>query len=308
LFSLSICPERPDETYLGPKQVGQQYIRICRNRNRQELSLMGGKLRFPDKAPRALNTQITMQTDRERLHNSFETAKLAPLCPEQVDLGARRSISDSVLSRSRSNWNSSNTVCAFVNRSGASTVKKMIATINERCEQQCGGNMNVQVPVEECILLAQWAVDSYYKIVIAGRQGIPALVRAMKSFPMHQGLQECCCLALGNLCSGETNLLAVESAGGLHMIIFAMKNHPRSVAVQSAACDALRNMSALFLTASSYGGDVAQQSLSPSPPLSASSSQQLQPQLVEVLSHAKSMILHPTHLRIADSLLQSLMC
>jgi hypothetical protein len=50
-----------------------------------------------------------------------------------------------------------------------------------------------------------------YGIVITGKQGIPANGRAMQTFPNHHGLQECCCLALGNLCNGnDGSLIAVK--------------------------------------------------------------------------------------------------
>lgn len=224
------------------------------------------------------------------LHNSFQGFPPV-MSPGVADMSSRRCISDSFLSLGRTvNTNRTSTVNMVVNRSGGATVKRMIETVMERClEQESNPGVEVAPPDEECCVLAQCAADSYYKVVIAGRQGIPAIVRAMRVFPYHRGLQECCCLALGNLCSGGgANVLAIGTAGGVAHVIVAMRNHPQSVAVQSAACDALRNMSGLILTAS-----VNQDS-------------NVMLQLVEVLTHAKEMYLLPSHRSIADNLLKAI--
>jgi Armadillo/beta-catenin-like repeat len=228
---------------------------------------------------------------------------------------ARRSISDTVVTRysaspSTHYYDNKNTTFMMINRSGGSTVKKIIPTILERCDAvqsqsnhlyNCAESttatpmdttedsgalkQTVEPPEEECYLLAQWAVDSYYKVVIAGNGGIFALIRAMQAFPSCQGLQECCCTALGNLCaSSECNQKAVDTAGGIRQIVAAMKLHSQSVAVQSAACEALRNMS------SSVQKQVEE-------------STTVTCELIDVLQHAKEMYLHPNHRRTAEQLL-----
>jgi hypothetical protein len=221
-------------------------------------------------------------------HQSFT----APLTPGAADLNERRSISDSVLSRGLvTNYDNKNTFFMMVNRSGGGCVRQIIAEIERRCDEQLASpeGHQVQPPESECCILAQWGSDSYYSIVITGRQGIPALVRAMEVFPNHRGLQECCCLALGNLCNGNYgSLMAVENAGGVSQIINAMRNHPQSVAVQSAACDALRNTSGLILAHAQSGSPT------------------VVPELIEVLSHCKDMYLRPTHKNVVETLLNYL--
>jgi hypothetical protein len=148
----------------------------------------------------------------------------------------------------------------------------------------------VQPPESECCVLAQWGSDSYYSIVIAGKQGIQAIVRAMQTFPNYHGLQESCCLALGNISNGNNaSLVAVGNAGGVKQIVDAMKNHPQSVAVQSAALDALRNTSSLIVSYVQAGTST------------------IVPELIAVLSHCREMYLRPDHKKIADVLLQYLM-
>jgi hypothetical protein len=221
-------------------------------------------------------------------HQSFT----APLTPGAADLSARRSISDSVLSGGLvTSYNQKNTFSMMVSRSGGGAVRQIIADIERRCDEQMSSpaDHQVQPPESECCILAQWGSDSYYSIVIAGKQGIPAIVRAMRTFPNHHGIQECCCLALGNLCNGSYgSLIAVENAGGIRQIVDAMRNHPQSVAVQSAACDALRNTSGLIMAHAQTG------------------SSPLVQELIVVLSHCKEMYLRPVHKNIAEVLLQSL--
>jgi hypothetical protein len=221
-------------------------------------------------------------------HQSFATS---PLTPGAADLNVRRSISDSVLSGGLvTNYNNKNTFFMMVSRSGGGAVRQIIADIERRCDEQMSSpDSQVQPPESECCILAQWGSDSYYSIVIAGKQGIPAIVRAMQTFPNHHGLQECCCLALGNLCNGnDGSLIAVEKAGGVRQIVDAMRNHPQSVAVQSAACDALRNTSGLILAHAKTGTST------------------IVPELIVVLSRCKEMYLRPAHKNIAEVLLQSL--
>lgn len=229
---------------------------------------------------------------------SFATPRrwsMAEMTPGAAVSNVRRSISDSVIGVRAggpvTNYNNKNTFSMMVSRSGAGTVKQIIADINQRCDEQISSLVDhqVQPPESECCILAQWGSDSYYSIVITGKQGIPALVRAMQTFSNDPGIQECCCLALGNLCNGSyCSLVAVENAGGVRQIVDAMRNHPQSVAVQSAACDALRNTSSLILAH-------AQTGVSP-----------IVPDLIAALSHCKEMYLRPVHNDTAEVLLQSL--
>jgi len=270
------------------------------------------------------------------LHNSFRAMQSASAAAPGFDdmtrtVAQQRSISDSVLSRGRTyNFGSVNTVNMMVNRSGGSAVKKMIETIQLRCmeketkdsvtqEDQMDTETNhltdVEAPEEECAVLAQCAVDSYYKVVIAGRGGIPAIVRAMACFPFHRGLVECCCLALSNLCGGSgNNVHLIDSAGGVTQVIAAMRNHPQSVAIQSAACDALRNMSDLILQQAAISATPTAPPEDSSMRLEDIDNNLADPvalndqvdQLVSVLSHAKDMYLLPSHRSTASALLEAI--
>jgi hypothetical protein len=223
------------------------------------------------------------------LHSSFNEDVVSALSTSVADMRARRSISDSVLCRSTSTqYNNQNTVFMMVSRSGGSTVKVLLAALRTSCDANDRGEDPVVPPEKECCILAQWAEDTYYSIVIAGNNGIPLIVRTMASFSSHRGLQECCCLALGNLCSaGGGNLKAVEEAGAIPKIILAMKTHSQSIAVQSAACDALRNMFGLVMMQTQQNpGDST-----------------LADDLISTLSHAKDMHLLPKHRTLASDLL-----
>jgi hypothetical protein len=220
------------------------------------------------------------------LHMSFPVNTLQP---GPADIDARRSISDSVLSRGQvMNYNNKNTMYLMITRSGGSTVKQIVERIIEQCDA-AENETSCSPPEAECCVLAQWAVDAYYRVVIAGKGGIPAIVRAMTVFASSRGLQEAGCLALGNLCMQRGgNLVALEKAGGISCIVSAMRNHSTSVAVQSAACDALRNMSHLILA----------QATSPSSSCC--------PELVTILANAKEMYLLPSHKLIAENLMSAI--
>jgi hypothetical protein len=121
--------------------------------------------------------------------------------------------------------------------------------------------------------------------VIAKNGGIRTIVQTMKAFPTSHVLQECCCLLLSYLCLDDAGaLMALDSEGGVAQIILAMKNHSRSVAVQSAACDDLHNMCGPVL-ANAIRDSTA-----------------LLPDLVDALSHARKMSLHPKHKSTASNL------
>jgi hypothetical protein len=225
--------------------------------------------------------------------NPSPNASFPLMSKSAADLNVRRNISDSVLSGGPvtniyHDGQNKNTSFMMVSRSGGGAVREIIADIKRRCDEQVAspGNSQVQPPESECCVLAQWGSDSYYSIVIAGKQGISAIVRAMQTFPNYPGLQESCCLALGNISKGNHgSLIAVGNAGGVKHIVDAMRNHPQSVAVQSAALDALRNTSGLIAQAGTTTSV---------------------PELIAVLSHCREMHLRPDHKKIADVLLQYL--
>ena len=170
-------------------------------------------------------------------------------------------------------------------RSGGSTIKEIIRTINDRCDQVHAG-VTVDPPRDEITILAHFAPDAFYRVVISGKQGLQAITRAMVAFPNCRELQECGCLALGNLCTQNNNLVIADQAGAVQTTISAMRLHPASVAVQSAACEALRNMSGLVLAYAKC----------PTSPIAK--------ELVTVLSQTSQMYLLPTHRQIADTLLK----
>jgi hypothetical protein len=184
-------------------------------------------------------------------------------------------------------YDNKNTTFLMINRSGGATVKAMIPAILARCHEAAEQRSDVTAPEEECYLLAHWAVDAFYKVVIASNGGIAALLRAMHCFPNQAGLQECCCKALANLCAqSTTNQGTFEQCHGVRHVIAAMQCHASSVAVQSAACEAL----------ASLAPDLLWRSVSDSLDVTCD--------LLQVLQHAKDMYLHPTHRSTAERLLQ----
>jgi hypothetical protein len=236
------------------------------------------------------------------------------------DLSARRCISDSFLARSRGNSggcaNSIHNINVMMaNRSGGSHVKRMVETVRCRCSEveqvqpsrrtaphdfgECQSS-KVTPPSEECYVVAHLSLDSYYRVVVVGCGGIPALVRAMRTFWYDRDTQECCCIALKNLLGNSgcgsvappfnTYMEALDRSGGVEAVIAAMKNHPQSVAVQSAACDTLRSM----------GGLLPQH-------VRRSAQSEAAAELIEVLNHTKKMVLLPYYRTVAEQLLRSVM-
>lgn len=204
----------------------------------------------------------------------------SPMQPLAADMRVRKSISDSCLQRGLPvSYHNVNMNFLLMNRSGSRTIKQIIATINESCDQM------QQPPLQEINILAHFAPDSFYRIVISGKQGLEAILRAMQTFPNCRDLQECGCLALGNLCIQNNNLVIADQAGAVPTIIAAMRLHPTSVAVQSAACEALRNMSPLLL-------------------VYAKTQTSLPGELMTALSNTSTLNLLPLHRQIADALLQ----
>jgi len=225
-------------------------------------------------------------------HASF--ANTTPIPPLVADMRVRKSISDSCLQRGLpASYNNMNTNYMLISRSGGRTVKDIIRTINERSDQKLGGGSSstaaavvvVDPPTDEINILAHFAPDAYYRVVISGKQGLHAITRAMCAFPHCRELQECACLALGNLCTQNNNLVVADQAGAVQAVIAAMRSHPSSVAVQSAACEALRNMSSLILAYSSTA----------SSPIAS--------ELMTALSQTSSLFLFPVHREMADALM-----
>jgi hypothetical protein len=200
----------------------------------------------------------------------------SPLTPF-ADLSSRRGITDSFVARSRgSNGGFANSIhnisVMMANRSVGSHIKGMVETIRCRCSEveqeqlsqraiphalgECQTS-KVLPPNKECYVVAHFSLDSYYRLVIMGCDGIPALMGAMRAFWYDRDLMECCCIAMKNLlcspCCGSvappfnTFLGGFEADGGVAAVIAAMKNHPQPVAVQSAARDALCFMGSLLL-------------------------------------------------------------
>jgi hypothetical protein len=146
------------------------------------------------------------------------------------------------LSDSSSHSNASckaNAVMQIAQRSNASSVKTVISELQRQCDEhtaQPDEQIEIEQPLQECAMLAQWSVDAYYKVVISKYQGIQAVVNAMRTFPDHADLQALCCCVLKNL----TSKVSIQQAGGTAACIQAMRLHPHSVPVQSEAIQALR--------------------------------------------------------------------
>ena len=220
-------------------------------------------------------------------HASF--ANTAPIPPLVADMKVRKSISDSCLQRGLpASYHNMNMNYMLISRSGGRTVKEIINTINERSDQKLGGSSSsaVDPPTDEINILAHFAPDAYYRVVISGKQGLQAITRAMCAFTHCRELQECGCLALGNLCTQNNNLVVADQAGAVQAVIAAMRSHPCSVAVQSAACEALRNMSSLILA------------------YSHTHTSPIGSELMTALSKTSSVYLFPVHREMADALMQ----
>ena len=151
-------------------------------------------------------------------------------------------------SSSSLNWSGS-AVIQVAQRSNGASVKAVIAELQKHCEAATEGSSNyvsaegpAHVPLEECGMLALWAVDAYYKVLISKYGGIEATVTAMKTFPEDAELQAYCCTTLKHM----SNKVSVQQAGGVHALGMAMKCHPKSIHVQSEACEALKSQDALL--------------------------------------------------------------
>ena len=101
----------------------------------------------------------------------------------------------------------------------------------------------VQPPLQECAMLAQWSVDAYYKVLISKYKGIPAIVNALNTFASCADVQAYGCSALKNM----GNKLSVQEAGATPAALAALRNHPTSIHVQSECCELLQNQAPVIL-------------------------------------------------------------
>jgi hypothetical protein len=147
-------------------------------------------------------------------------------------------------------WNSS-AVVQVAQRSNGATVKSVIAELDQAIsdavhnigEETNDATTQTHIPLQLCSMLAQWArVDAYYKVVITKYNGVPVIVRAMKTFPKSEDLQALCCSTLSSL----TNKLKIYQEGGVHVILEALKMHPNCISVQSSALEALSGVMPLI--------------------------------------------------------------
>ena len=161
----------------------------------------------------------------------------------------RRCKSDSNLFRplsSKCSFGSSRiTSTSLFQRSGAAGVKDLIQNITTACserEQQIDDTAKMPPPEEECRLLAKWAEDDYYQVVITKYKGVSAIVRAMRCFPEQEIFQATCCLALGNLCNtnySDKSKVIIPTDEVISTIVSIMKRYPTSLVVQRESCQAL---------------------------------------------------------------------
>jgi hypothetical protein len=167
-------------------------------------------------------------------------------------------------------------------------------------------------PETECAMLAQWATDAYYRVVISKYQGIPTICRAMRCFPQNSDIQVSCCTCLELLAGSQQH--TIHEAEGVALVIAAMKNHPQSIQVHSAACQALRNMSLSIMhhgvrNAAASGTDIDCTNAAPvtqgAQPKNKDS-EILVPDLIQLLERAKLMYMTPSGHSGADGLLSIL--
>jgi hypothetical protein len=155
-------------------------------------------------------------------------------------------------------------------RSNGASVKTSISELQRHCDDhnvQQDEEIEIDLPLQECAMLAQWSVDAYYKVLISKYQGIQAVISAMRTFRDHAELQTYCCIVLKNL-SGKAS---IQQAGGAAACIQAMRQHPHSIYVQSEAIQALKFQATLIISEGAV--DIEE--------------------LIHLLEHAKQMYLTP---------------
>jgi hypothetical protein len=138
-------------------------------------------------------------------------------------------------------------------RSQSQEVKKIIKSLIQRCEAIEESIKLSQIPLEDCMMLANLTNDAFYRVIVFSEQGVSVLVKTMQRFKYHAGLQEACCISLGNLCMSKTmSINVIEEENVVKQIVMAMKIHPNSFALQSAAHSALRLVSDLLVRTLPY--------------------------------------------------------
>jgi hypothetical protein len=210
-------------------------------------------------------------------------------------------------------------------RSSSKTVKTILAQLKDDCsssscssQYQALAATTTEAPETKCVMLAQWATDAYYKVVISKYQGIPIICLAMRCYPQNATIQVACCTSL-ELLAYASQKQAIQDAGGVALVVAAMRNHPQSIQVQSAACQALRNMSLSIILLQKDHGVVLEQSSSSlkCSPLeecslhhhhnnSQAESEILVPDLIQLLERAKNTYMTPSGHSSANDLLSIL--
>jgi hypothetical protein len=222
----------------------------------------------------------------------------------------------------------------MIHRSGGSTVKRIIPVIQQRCAEATAAahcstdSMDCSIdneasntvptilpvptaPEEECYLLAQWAVDSYYKVVIGANGGLEALVRAHECFPRNALVQEYACIAMAHLCrstGSENQQAAVVAVRVVPLLLQStLCRHAGNVAVVAAACEALSVLSPVWLAWQQQQQPTTTSILDGSPTMNNNNNDDeavaYKEQMVSVLRNVQEMYLHPQHKRTAEQLL-----
>ena len=220
-----------------------------------------GKIRLRPTSSTRLRTSLHLN-DKSSLRNlllndnksSAKKAAYSPSlrrrCASTPTMVFRRSFSSSGnLSDSSARSDTSckaNAVMQIAQRSNGASVKTAISELQRHCDEhtaQQDEEIEIEQPLHQCAMLAQWSVDAYYKVLISKHQGMQAVISAMRTFPYHADLQAYCCCVLKNL-SGR---VSIQQAGGPAACIQAIRQHPHSIHLQSEAFQALRFQAPLIL-------------------------------------------------------------
>eukprot|EP00538_Stauroneis_constricta_P013109 CAMPEP_0119556998 /NCGR_PEP_ID=MMETSP1352-20130426/8785_1 /TAXON_ID=265584 /ORGANISM="Stauroneis constricta, Strain CCMP1120" /LENGTH=571 /DNA_ID=CAMNT_0007604025 /DNA_START=65 /DNA_END=1780 /DNA_ORIENTATION=+ len=140
-------------------------------------------------------------------------------------------------------------------RSDSRTVKKTIAIVAERCEQDRAPLLNITAPpVHELELIEHWAQDSFYRIVMAKNDLIAVLVRTMRTFAAHPKVQALSCEILHSLLDKQKrNQETFQKLGGIRQVIACLDVQSKG-RVQAAACAVLQCMDVQSPSSTPAGG------------------------------------------------------
>jgi hypothetical protein len=134
-------------------------------------------------------------------------------------------------------------------RSSARAVKDLLAKVDTICREQHqqrpekDSTVLPPPPMEELSILANWAKDSYYVVVMIKNECIPITVSAMHAFSPHPEFLVVCCQMLKSFCEqGECYQNAVKTSGSVDVMLGTLRNHPGSSIVQYAVCEALESL------------------------------------------------------------------